>query len=543
MERLRCGLRTMLLMTLIMGLSWFPVAWADLNDGLVAYYPFDGDAQDESGNGNHGVIIGDVVYVQGKNDREQAVYFNNPYGSVTANQYMSLPYSQSIQSMESSSFTISILYKTTDHFQHNGRLFGNKSYLVMDYNAGIKAQAYSHVSDGLNNYLVAYNADNNPSAITTDGQFHLQSLVLDRENNSLTQYIDGRLIDVIDVSAMGFINLNGLVLGATKVPDTYGARLMAVDELRIYNRTLSESEIKLLYTMNSDSGDNGENKYTQADLDAAREEGQQACIANPASCGITIASLGGFTQSQLDSAKQAAKEEGKDYCKSNPGLCGITNDPPVNCVTQSELDSAKQIAKQEGKQEGKDYCESNPGSCGITIASLGGFTQSELDSAKQAAKQEGKDYCKSNPSLCGITNDPPVNCVTQSKLDSAKQIAKQEGKQEGKDYCKSNPDSCGIPIVEPIGLSSDLRFHIPHLNYDSPAGLLQLWADFEFAPIQDRLLFEVIDFGEIAISDKDNDGYTVEEGDCDDNNPNIHPDAEEIVGDDINQDCIADVFD
>jgi hypothetical protein len=24
---------------------------ADLNDGLVAYYPFDGNAQDESGNG------------------------------------------------------------------------------------------------------------------------------------------------------------------------------------------------------------------------------------------------------------------------------------------------------------------------------------------------------------------------------------------------------------------------------------------------------------------------------------------------------------
>jgi len=29
------------------------LAQADLNDGLVAYYPFNDNANDESGNGNH----------------------------------------------------------------------------------------------------------------------------------------------------------------------------------------------------------------------------------------------------------------------------------------------------------------------------------------------------------------------------------------------------------------------------------------------------------------------------------------------------------
>ena len=33
-------------------------ARADLNNGLVAYYPFEGNAKDESGNGNHGTITG-----------------------------------------------------------------------------------------------------------------------------------------------------------------------------------------------------------------------------------------------------------------------------------------------------------------------------------------------------------------------------------------------------------------------------------------------------------------------------------------------------
>lgn len=33
-------------------------AQVDLNDGLVAYYPFDGSALDESGYGNDGIIYG-----------------------------------------------------------------------------------------------------------------------------------------------------------------------------------------------------------------------------------------------------------------------------------------------------------------------------------------------------------------------------------------------------------------------------------------------------------------------------------------------------
>jgi hypothetical protein len=41
---------------------WFFVfagpALADLNQGLVAYYPFNGNANDQSGNGNHGIVNG-----------------------------------------------------------------------------------------------------------------------------------------------------------------------------------------------------------------------------------------------------------------------------------------------------------------------------------------------------------------------------------------------------------------------------------------------------------------------------------------------------
>jgi hypothetical protein len=36
---------------------------ADLTTGLVAYYPFNGNANDASGNGNNGTVNGSVVNV------------------------------------------------------------------------------------------------------------------------------------------------------------------------------------------------------------------------------------------------------------------------------------------------------------------------------------------------------------------------------------------------------------------------------------------------------------------------------------------------
>src|SRR5690606_30650367 len=37
--------------------------------------------------------------------------------------------------------------------------------------------------------------------------------------------------------------------------------------------------------------------------------------------------------------------------------------------------------------------------------------------------------------------------------------------------------------------------------------------------------------------DRDGDGYTVNQGDCDDEDPDIHPGAEDFFGDGIDQDC------
>src|SRR5262245_23250093 len=47
-----------------------------LRDGLIAYYPFNGNANDASGNGNNGIVAGAVLTTDRFNQPSNAYYFN-----------------------------------------------------------------------------------------------------------------------------------------------------------------------------------------------------------------------------------------------------------------------------------------------------------------------------------------------------------------------------------------------------------------------------------------------------------------------------------
>lgn len=51
------------------------VAMADLADGLVAYYPFNGNANDESGNGKHALLISGANLTQDRFGNANSAYY------------------------------------------------------------------------------------------------------------------------------------------------------------------------------------------------------------------------------------------------------------------------------------------------------------------------------------------------------------------------------------------------------------------------------------------------------------------------------------
>ncbi|RKZ39050.1 MAG: hypothetical protein DRQ41_11140 [Gammaproteobacteria bacterium] len=103
------------------------------------------------------------------------------------------------------------------------------------------------------------------------------------------------------------------------------------------------------------------------DNNGSTQAGIEQCKADPASCGITIASLGGLTQLQLNQAKESVKQD----CQIDPASCDITD---INGSTQA----------------GIEQCKMDPASCGI------------IDT--NDSTQAGIEQCKVNPTSCCIEN-------------------------------------------------------------------------------------------------------------------------------------------
>ncbi len=64
----------------------------NLTDGLVAYYPFNGNANDESGTGNNGTIIGNVALTTDRNGNPTSAYSfpGQPFNYITVPHSLSL---------------------------------------------------------------------------------------------------------------------------------------------------------------------------------------------------------------------------------------------------------------------------------------------------------------------------------------------------------------------------------------------------------------------------------------------------------------------
>jgi hypothetical protein len=83
----------------------------DLDKGLVAYYPFNGNANDESGNGNNGTLNGGLSFTEGK--FAQALIFNGIDGFIDLTNENGLRLS--------SPFTVSVWVKTD--FNSGGKMY------------------------------------------------------------------------------------------------------------------------------------------------------------------------------------------------------------------------------------------------------------------------------------------------------------------------------------------------------------------------------------------------------------------------------------
>jgi hypothetical protein len=230
-------------MALITGLSWFPVAWADLDEGLVAHYEFEGNAVDSSANGFDGTEHGGVKYIDGIIGKAVSLDGIDDYIQVPLNDTLKF-------NPNKASFSIVAWAKPKSANDTDGRgcqmtiVPFVDTYTFFLYNGGLGVKRDRNHQGGVGSERI-WDEDN----------WHLFVGTWDVGSDSITGkiYVDGELEGTAnkEIIPNGSYPWRGLYMGATQ-HCTVGGQLSYgeadLDEVRIYNRALSECEIKSLYT-------------------------------------------------------------------------------------------------------------------------------------------------------------------------------------------------------------------------------------------------------------------------------------------------------
>ena len=216
-----------------------------LTNGLVAYYPFNGNAGDSSGNGNHGTVNGATLTTDRFGDNNKAYFFDG-------NSKILVPHSNSL--IVGDEMTISLWFQqytmgnTINYILQKGTggsCTNTGYYCAVDYD-------YGNVPNGVK--TMSYGQNGNCSGIGNDtslnSNWHIMTIVYNPMGENKI-YIDGEFTTGNWSFCMNCrINnsLTPLIIGgfySTQGCNNWNGNL---DDIRIYNRALSQSEVTYLAT-------------------------------------------------------------------------------------------------------------------------------------------------------------------------------------------------------------------------------------------------------------------------------------------------------
>jgi len=221
---------------LVLGASGGTVRADSLTNGLIAYYPFNGDAVDATGNGNNGTVAGAVAAPDRFGATSGAFAFlGNAQSRVTFASAALL-----LQPPFTCSFWVSFSGGAQDP-----RIFSEWGWEIGTIGTGVSRPVDFDNNTGSGIYdCVSSNA-------YPDGMWH--QIVAVRSTNSMVLYVDGQLQGTLPVSdpivySSGFGSVWLPTAGGDAgIGDPYDAFGGSVDDLRFYNRALASGEVASLY--------------------------------------------------------------------------------------------------------------------------------------------------------------------------------------------------------------------------------------------------------------------------------------------------------
>lgn len=198
-------------------------------NGLVGWWPFTGNANDESGNGNNGTVNGATLTTDRFGQTNKAYSFDGSSNYIRVQNFIS---------NITTALTVSMWVKInpTNDYQ----VFLSKGPKISGH-----FEIYSFITTQKLSYNTIDMCQNIQSSFTiTDGQIH--HILVVQSNGTLSFYVDNTLVN--QIACNGSINniVNDLTIGKIDDPFPYHANGI-IDDIGIWNRELTQQEITALY--------------------------------------------------------------------------------------------------------------------------------------------------------------------------------------------------------------------------------------------------------------------------------------------------------
>ena len=209
-------------------------------NGLVGYWPFNGNANDESGNGNNGTVNGATLTL------DRFGNSNSGYGLSTLSDNLSVTNIQ--PSFNNNALTVSLWLKfPTQYNQSSLALVKNGIPYTNGFDVAIDQNDSAY---GANNYLVVFLVGNGNAVSFISNQSELgvwSNIVSTFDGINIKIYLNGILKATQSFNQSMNIPNNNLVFGSWDNPTTPVIQTRQLDDIGIWNRALTQQEITNLY--------------------------------------------------------------------------------------------------------------------------------------------------------------------------------------------------------------------------------------------------------------------------------------------------------
>jgi len=197
-------------------------------DSIVAYWPFNGNALDESGNNHNGAVYGPVL------DKDRFSNDSSAFSFDGIDDYIEI--GDTLLSADDSlqEYTLSAWIKTT----------GNSGVILSQYSYSSTLPSNRFLFMVRNGYIDYFKGGNSLFSQNTvnDGNWHHVAAV--KSNTGLvTVYIDG-VSDATGTDTISFWGTNTVIGSGINSGSPFSG---VIDDIRIYKRALSMSEVNLLF--------------------------------------------------------------------------------------------------------------------------------------------------------------------------------------------------------------------------------------------------------------------------------------------------------